>query len=157
MSNNVAEQFASANKAVMENFFTAANTALATAERLAALNLNTARSVLEEGVKNSKSLLSVKDVQELAALQPSLSQPGVERVMSYSRSVIDIATESQKQFASLVEAQLGGLQTQVLQLVEQATKNSPTGSEAVVNAVKTAFAQANSVIETVSKAIQPKA
>ena len=35
------------------------------AERLTALNLNTARSVLEDGVANAKAVLAAKDPQEL--------------------------------------------------------------------------------------------
>ena len=45
--NVAAEQFASANKANVETLLTIANTAFASAERLAALNLNTARAVLD--------------------------------------------------------------------------------------------------------------
>ncbi len=157
MSNNVADQFASANKAAVESFMSAASNALAIAERLAALNIGTARSALDEGLKNTQSLLSAKNAQDVASLQPTLVQPSIEHVMSYSRSVLDITTETQKQFVGLVEAQLGGLESQIVQLVEQATKNSPAGSDSVVTAVKTAFAQANSVIGSVSKAIQPKA
>ena len=41
------EQFAAANKASVEAMLTLANTALASAERIAALNLNTARAALE--------------------------------------------------------------------------------------------------------------
>jgi hypothetical protein len=63
------EQFASANKANVETLLTLANTAFASAERLAALNLNTARAMLEDSVANAKALLAVKDVQELVALQ----------------------------------------------------------------------------------------
>ena len=45
---NTPEQFAAANKASVDAMLTLANTALASAERIAALNLNTARSMLEE-------------------------------------------------------------------------------------------------------------
>ena len=46
MSNFVTpEQFAAANKANVETLLTLANTAFASAERLSALNLNTARSL----------------------------------------------------------------------------------------------------------------
>ena len=41
------EQFAAANKASVDAMLSLANTALASAERIAALNLNTARSMLE--------------------------------------------------------------------------------------------------------------
>ena len=75
------EQFASANKANVETLLTIANTAFASAERLAALNLNTARAMLEDSVANAKALLAVKDVQQLVAMQTTLAQPAVGRAM----------------------------------------------------------------------------
>ena len=91
MSNFVTpEQFAAANKTNIETLLTLANTAFASAERLAALNLNTARSLLEDGVANTKALLAAKDVQELVNLQASLAQPIVEKAVAYARSVYEI-------------------------------------------------------------------
>ena len=46
MTNQIPEQFAAANKAAVDALLTVANTALASAERVAALNLNTARAAL---------------------------------------------------------------------------------------------------------------
>ncbi|MDR1661363.1 MAG: phasin family protein, partial [Azoarcus sp.] len=66
------EQFAAANKANIETLLSLTNSAFANAERLAALNLNTARSVLEDSVSSTKALLGTKDVQELVSLQASL-------------------------------------------------------------------------------------
>ena len=65
------EQLAGVNKATVESMLTLANTAFASAERLAALNLNTARTMLEDSVANAKAMLAVKDLQELMS-QPEL-------------------------------------------------------------------------------------
>ena len=56
--NKLPAQFAEANKASVEAMLTVANTVFASAERLAALNLNTARTLLEDSVANTKALLS---------------------------------------------------------------------------------------------------
>ncbi|MCL2645359.1 MAG: phasin family protein, partial [Betaproteobacteria bacterium] len=61
------EQFTATNKANIETLLSLTNSAFANAERLAALNLNTARSVLEDSVSNTKALLGTKDVQELVS------------------------------------------------------------------------------------------
>ena len=53
-----AEQFVAANKTNVETLLTLANTAFASAERIAALNLNTARAVLEDTVASTKALLA---------------------------------------------------------------------------------------------------
>ena len=62
------EQLAAANKATVDSLLSVANTALASAERIAALNLNTARSVLEDSVSGAKALMSAKDPQEALSL-----------------------------------------------------------------------------------------
>ena len=54
------EQIVAANKANIETLLTLANTAFASAERIAALNLNTARAVLEDSVASAKALLNSK-------------------------------------------------------------------------------------------------
>ena len=104
MSNFVTpEQFAAANKTNIETLLTLANTAFASAERLAALNLNTARSLLEDGVANTKALLAAKDVQELVNLQVSLAQPIVEKAVAYARSVYEISSQSQEEMSKVFE------------------------------------------------------
>ena len=82
---NAPEQFTSANKANVEALLNLANTVFASAERFAALNLNTARSLLEDSVANTKALLGAKDIQELISLQSTLAQPSVEKAVASSR------------------------------------------------------------------------
>lgn len=146
------EQFAAANKASVEALLSLANTALAGAERVAALNLNTARSLLEDSVNNTKALLGAKDVQEVVAVQASLAQPNVEKVVSYSRSFYEISAQSQEEVAKLLEAQYGEFQKTVAGLLDQASKNAPAGSDVAVAAVKSAFAAANSAFDSLNKA-----
>lgn len=71
------EQFAAANKAAVDSLLAVANTALASAERIATLNLETARSVLEDSAASAKAMMAAKDVKEAVAIQASLAQPGV--------------------------------------------------------------------------------
>src|SRR5512135_1279547 len=107
------EQLVSANKANVESLLTLANTAFASAERLAALNLNVARSALEDYVANIKALLGVKDPQELMSLQTTLAQPAVEKIVSYSRSVYEISAQTQEEFSKVWEAQFAELNKNV--------------------------------------------
>ena len=149
---NTPEQFAAANKASVDAMLTLANTALASAERIAALNLNTARSMLEDGVANAKAMLGAKDPQEFFSLQSSLAQPGLEKAVAYSRSVYEISAQSKEEILKLLEAQFSDFQKQVLGLLEKATKNAPAGSDVAVNAVKSAIAAATSAFDSMNKA-----
>src|SRR5690242_3869713 len=149
---NTPEQFASANKANVETALTLANTAFASAERLAALNLNTARTILEDVVANAKSLLGAKDIQELVSLQATLAQPAVEKTVAYSRSVYEIVTQTQEEISKLVEAQFAEVNKNVAAVLDKAAKNAPAGSDVAVAAVKSAIAAANSAYDSMSKA-----
>jgi len=131
-----------------------ANTAFASTERLAALNLNTARAVLEESVATGKGLLSVKDPKELVGYQTSLAQPAVEKAVAYSRSLYEIASQTQSELGKLFEAQFAEMSKNVNTAIEQASKNAPAGSDVAFAAVKSSIAAANSAYANVSKAVK---
>lgn len=138
------EQFAASNKAAVDSLLAVANTALATAERIAALNLGAARTALEDSAAATRAALAIKNPNEVAALQSSVVQPAVEKAVSYSRSLYEISSESQQQLAKMLEAQFTDFQKQVAGLVEQAAKAAPAGSEGIVAAMQGAIAAANS-------------
>ncbi|MBK7416442.1 MAG: phasin family protein [Dechloromonas sp.] len=148
------EQFAAANKATVDSLLSVANTALASAERIAALNLNTARAALEDTVSGVQTVMSAKDPKEALAAQSSLAKPAVDKAVAYSRSVYEITSETQQELAKMVEAQFGDFQKSMANMVEMASKSAPAGSEGAVAAIKSAIAAANSAfgnMNTVAK------
>jgi phasin family protein len=149
---NTPEHFAGANKASVETLLTIANTAFASAERLAALNLNTARTLLEDSMSNAKTLLSVKDAQDLLGMQATLAQPAFEKAVAYSRSVYEIASQTQEEFAKIFDNQYFEINKNVSSALDKAAKSAPAGSDVAVAAVKSALAAANSAYETMNNA-----
>jgi len=148
---NSPEQFATANKAAVDSLLSLANMALASAERVAALNLNTARAILEDGVENSKVVMSAKDPQEAVSASAAMTQPGLEKAVAYSRSVYEISAQTQEELSKVVEEQFGAFQKQASDLMDKAYKSAPAGSEAAVAAVKSAVAASNSAFENMKK------
>lgn len=146
------EQLAAANKSAVDSLLTLANTALASAERVAALNLNTARSILEDGVANTKALLGVKDAQEAIALQSSLAQPSIEKAVAYSRSVYEISAQTQEEVSKVFESQFAEFQKQFAVLLDKVAKSAPAGSDVAVAAVRSAIAASNSAFDSMNKA-----
>lgn len=146
------EQFAKANKANIECLLTIANTAFASAERLAALNLNTARTLMEDSVNTAKTLMAVKDLQEWISLQTSLAQPAIEKAIGYAKSVYEIASQTQEEFAKIFDSQYAEVNRNVAETLDKVAKNAPAGSDVAVAAVKSALAAANSAYETMNKA-----
>jgi phasin family protein len=149
---NTPEQMASANKANIESILTLANTAFASAERLAALNLNTARNLLEDTVSSAKALMGAKDIQELMNIQASLAQPTVEKAVAYSRSIYEIASATQEELTKVFEAQFAEANKTMTSALDKAVKNAPAGSDVAVAAVKSAIAAANSAYDSMTKA-----
>lgn len=77
------------------------NVALSSAERLLALNLNTARAVFQDGLA-SKGLMQMKDGGDLANLQLAFSGPAAEQCISYFRGLQEIAVDSQQEVAQVL-------------------------------------------------------
>ena len=146
------EQFAAANKASVEAMLSLANTALASAEKIAALNLSTARTLLDDGVANTMAILGAKDMQEAVTLSAAQAQPAAEKAAGYGRSLYEISTQSKDEVAKLLESQFADYQKQVASLLEQATKNAPAGSEAAFAAVKSALTTASTAFDSMKNA-----
>ncbi|MGE5493270.1 MAG: phasin family protein [Actinomycetota bacterium] len=145
------EQFAAANKAAIDSLLTIANASLANAERLAALNLNTARELIADATNSFGALLAVKDVQELVAVQRAIAKPAIAKSVAYSRSVYEIFSESAQGISQIVEGHTADLKQNVSSAIEQSLKHAPAGSEAIVAAVKSALTHADTAFETLSQ------
>ena len=145
------EQLAASNQAAVESLLALANTALASAERVAALNLSTARDALKDSASNAKTLLAAKDPQQALAAQSALVQPAVEKAVAYSKSMMEISSDSQQQFAKMLENTFAGYQQQVTNLINQATKSAPAGSEQVIAGIKAAMEQANNAFANLTQ------
>ena len=152
MLNN--EQIVESQKAQLAALFDLSNKAMASIEKLAELNLQASRATLADSASQAQALLSVKDVQELMALQSSLLQPLAEKAATYSRNLYDIASSVGSEITKVAEAKAAEAQKQFVAAVDSAVKNAPQGSEAAVAAVKTAISSATSAMQTMQNAVK---
>jgi phasin family protein len=148
------EQIAAANKANLETLLNLTNKAFEGVEKLVELNMAVAKTAMNENVQNAKQALSVRDAQQLMAMQAGMVQPLAEKIMSYSRHLYNIANETQSTFTTVAESQLKKNNTNLNVLVEELSKNAPAGSDAAVQAIKQAMAAANNAYETTQKSIK---
>ena len=152
-----AEQVFAAQKANMETLFGLTNKAFEGVEKLVELNLQVAKTALGEAAENTKAALSVKDAQELLALQSKLLQPTAEKAASYSRHLYEIASSTNAEVVKTAEAQLAELQEKFASVIDSAAKNAPAGTENAVALVKSAVAAATNAFESVQKAAKQAA
>jgi phasin family protein len=104
--------------------------------------------------QQTQAVLSVKDAQELLALQASLFQPLAEKAVAYNRHLYEIATGTGAEFHGHVESKMADAQKAFHAIVDNAAKNAPAGTEAAVAAFKTAVSAGNNALETVQKAVK---
>jgi phasin family protein len=148
------EQVLAAQKANMDTLFGLTTKAYSGMEKLVELNLTAGKAALAESAEGAKAALSVKDAQELLALQASFLQPLAEKSVAYSRHLYDIASSTGAEFTSAVEAQTATAQKQFAGLVDSIGKNAPAGSESAVAVMKSAVAAAGNAYDAMQKAVK---
>jgi phasin family protein len=151
---STAEQVLASQKANVETLLGLTSKAFEGLEKIVELNLTASKAALAESAENAKAILSVKDAQELLALQASLLQPLAEKTAAYSRHLYEITTGSTAELSKTFESQAADAQKQFLGLVEDATKNAPAGSESAVAVFKSSVAAASDAFESVQKAVK---
>ena len=148
------DQMVSVHKKNVATAFDLADKALAGVEKLAELNLQTAKTLLAETAEHTQALLSVKDMQDLVALHNAMLQPLGEKVAAYNRHLYDIATSVSAELTKVAEAQAAESHKQFLAALDSAVKNAPQGTEPAVAAVKQAVSTAAAAMESVQKAVK---
>lgn len=148
------EQVMASHKANVVTLFGLTSKAFEGVEKLVELNLTASKAALSEASDQVQSVLSVKDAQELLALQSSLLQPLAEKTVAYNRHLYDIATTAGTEFSKAFESQASDAQKKFIGLVDSTAKNAPAGSEAAVAVMKSAVAAANNALESVQKSVK---
>lgn len=137
---NVTEQFAELNQANVAQATKLSALALENADKLAKINLQTAKSALAKGVENAQAVAAVKDVQQLVALNSTLAEASVQGALDYSKHLYELATEAQAKYTALIEESWAAYTKGAAAWVDQASKSAPAGSETAVAAFKQGMA-----------------
>ncbi len=149
-----ADQVLASQKASLETLFGLTHKAFEGVEKLVELNVQASKAALAETANHTQAVLSVKDAQELLALQAGMMQPLAEKAAAYSRHLYDIASGTSAEFSKAVEGQTAEFQAKFATLVDSAAKNAPAGSETAVAVMKGAVAAATNAYESVQKAVK---
>ena len=148
------DQILAQQKSTVEALFGLTSKAFEGVEKLVELNVAAAKAALEDSASHAQAVLSVKDAQELLALQASVLQPLAEKTAAYNRHLYDIASSASTDLGKAFEAKVADSQAKFAGLVDSASKNAPAGSETAVAMMKSAVAAANNAYESVQKAVK---
>ena len=146
------ENLTAIGKAQMDAMMRFAEVATQGIEKITELNMKVAKAAFAEGVKNTKALSEIKDVAEISNWATNTTQPGIEKVSAYAKTLYDTAAATSTELGSLIEAQVGEMNKQVVVAIDTALKSAPAGSESAVAAAKSVIGIATSVYDNVTKA-----
>ena len=159
------DQLTAANEAAIAQFTQFAQLSLANLEKFAQLGLGAARENVEQATAHVQALAGAKDVHEVIALNSAALEPVMKRAYTYSRTAYEAAAETNTEVKRAFEKQAAEYNRAAVAALEEAFKYAPTGSESVVDNVKSAMAAAQSaynnfasinrqIIETVEKTVE---
>jgi phasin family protein len=145
------EQIQAAGKANVEALLAVANTQFAAFEKLANIQAGAVKSAFEDSIANTRALLGARDVQEFVSLQNSFAQPALEKAISLSKSVYEVATDTNAQMSKVAESRVAEWNENFTTLLDKVSKNAPAGSDVAMAAVKSMLAAGNSAYDNFTK------
>jgi phasin family protein len=162
------DNLTAANEAAIEQFSYFAQLSLANIEKFSQLGLVAARANIEQAAAHAQALAGAKDVHEVIALNSAAIEPVVKRAYAYSRTAYETAAQTNTEVKRVFEKQTSEYNRAAIAALEEAFKYAPTGSEGVVDNVKTAIAAAQSaynnfasinkqILDSVEKSVEQNA
>ncbi|QJR15478.1 phasin family protein [Usitatibacter palustris] len=110
------------SRAAVESATRLSKLSLASAERMIALQVGFAKESIAQATNSAQTVAAAKDVQELLAMRALAVESAMERFAGYSRTLFEVAAETQSEFAKLAGERIAGLQQAATTTVGTAVK-----------------------------------
>jgi phasin family protein len=155
--NQLPKEMLESQKATLEAMMAFQGTVFGGFEKLVDLNLKVMKATMDEASQKTQEAMGIKDAQEAVAMTSGLIQPSADKAAAYSKHVYDIVSGVQADLAKLAEGKVAEGQKQLHAVVEQMTRNAPSGSEGTISMIKSSLAQATAAFDSVNKAAKQAA
>jgi phasin family protein len=116
--------------------------------KLAELNMNTARTALQQSSEQIAALMQARDAKALSDLVTSLARLSSDQFAAYAKAIYSISSETGTDVADLVRQQIAQSNAQLAATVESLAKSAPgtptTANEFIaqsLNAAQAAYEQ----------------
>jgi len=146
------EQFAKMQADQTKKLSAAASRTLEGFQKLAELNLETARASMEASGEQIRELLAARDFKTLTELVTSYSKPQPDAFKAYAQAVYSISRETGSGLAEIVEEQVAESQRQLYSAVEELAAKAPAGSEGAVAFTRQVMAASSTAYDQLNKA-----
>lgn len=145
------EQLAELNRGTIEAALSLAKVSMDSMEKMARLQMEAAREALQQSLEQTKKAADAKDPQALVTMRAAALEQGLEQLAAYSRSVYDLAAKTQTDVGKIIEQRFNAFNREVTQMIEEAAKSAPSGSEPAVAIVKQMMATNKQMIDALNK------
>lgn len=129
-------------------------TALASAERMAALNLHAVREAIVDFAQGTQKMLTVRSPYDAAELPRALSTPQIEKSVLYSRSLYELSSVAQEDAVHLIESQYNSFMQSMSELANLIARSTPTGSEVAVAAIRSTMQSTRDAFQEFHHAVE---
>ena len=144
---------AAVNNAGLGVALAAAEAGYSAAERLANLQLESAKALLQESFEQARQLAAAKDAGDAVGMLTAWSQSSAEKLSGYSRNYVAIAQDARNQVLKYLDEEGAPLQRQMLESIEKSVLHAPIpGGEALTAGMKVAITTATAVIDALQQA-----
>jgi len=147
----ITEQIAALGKSQLDATLKIAEVAGENFEKLAGVQLKSAKAAYEESVKALRQIASIKDASELAAFSTGVAQPTWDKAATYAKEVYQAVASAQNEFAAVLERQVAEFNRNVAVTLDAVIQSAPPGSEGALAGVKSAINAANGLYDTMLK------
>tara|TARA_R110001592_G_scaffold159346_2_gene390668 strand:- start:13 stop:546 length:534 start_codon:yes stop_codon:yes gene_type:complete len=126
-------------------------------QKLADLNMKTAKSTMEASAEQVKTLMAAKDLKALTETLSGMAQPSTEQVSTYVKDAYAITSAANQEVLTMVEEQVEEGNKQLFAAIDTFAKNAPAGSESVISFMKQSLTAARSAYEQANKSAKQTA
>lgn len=134
------------------NLSSAAARTLEGFQKLAELNLQTARASMEASGEQIRELLAARDIKTLTELVTSYSKPRPDAFKAYAQAVYAISRETGADLGEIIDQQVAESQRQLYAAVEELASKAPVGSEGVLAFTRQVMAASSTAYDELNKA-----
>ncbi|WP_454739383.1 phasin family protein [Cupriavidus necator] len=130
------KQIAEVQTANLDALVGLANNAFEGFEKLLDLNIQTVKTALVETQEGAQKALSVKDSQELIAVESDLLRPMPDKALSYQRHLYKIASDTQAALGKVAETHYEANKHEMTNFVKSAAADSGTADAVLQAAIR---------------------
>lgn len=130
---------------------------LASIEKVIELNMNAARTSVQENSTLANQMLASQSTNDLQLIFAALPQATSTKAVAYGHHMTSIAADACTEIARSTQSEVSEMTNRICSLIDQASSNLPAGSENVAALTKAVVTTANSGYEQVVKTAEQAA